>query len=226
MYGNKIIGPGRVGEFRGGIHKIFYNKNISSARPTIKLWETYGPYYVGTAAFSCPSGSLYAGTPSCSIDGRSSNVEKTYLWNNRYASTESGTGSSVNYEVACGGSPYPEASETGARALRENREYWLPETSFDGRTGVGCGALAKRPATCTTGVGYWATDQSCLEVSIKSVGPNPITPIKGTLYRCGPTNQWSAYYTPYKYPHPFRSNDPEPVDPETISAPKGFKLVN
>jgi len=34
------------------------------------------------------------------------------------------------------------------------------------------------------------------------VGKNPTTPISGTLYKCTATNTWTAYYTPYAYPHP------------------------
>ena len=85
-------------------------------------------------------------------------------------------------------------------AATENQDYYLqlPNTdesgSFSGAAGIGCGpttgtgcpanAIA-RPATCTTGVGYWnVTSQS--------------------FYVCTATNTWgtSAYYTPYTYPHP------------------------
>lgn len=69
--------------------------------------------------------------------------------------------------------------------------------------GVGCGTLAARPTTCTTGVGYWATNQDCSNIS-DYVGANPTTPISGTLYKCTATNIWEPYYTPYTYPHPLR----------------------
>ena len=69
---------------------------------------------------------------------------------------------------------------------------WL---GFDGTTGVGEGLLANRPATCTTGVGYWATDQG----SWNQIGED------GLFYRCTSTNTWAAYYTPYDYPHPLTS---------------------
>src|ERR1035437_5677291 len=61
---------------------------------------------------------------------------------------------------------------------------------FNGTHGVGSGLLSARPATCTAGpggntngVGYWETDHNQLDV-------------------CNPTNIWTAYYTPYTYPHP------------------------
>src|ERR1019366_4836093 len=34
-----------------------------------------------------------------------------------------------------------------------------PTSPFNGTSGVGFGTLANRPATCTPGVGYFATDQ-------------------------------------------------------------------
>jgi hypothetical protein len=84
--------------------------------------------------------------------------------------------------------------------LADNRDYYqqfgaLGESgTFNGTKGVGQGLLSARPATCTAGtdpqthggapgVGYWATDTN-------------------TLYVCNPTNTWTAYYTPYTYPHP------------------------
>lgn len=61
--------------------------------------------------------------------------------------------------------------------------------------GVGFGTLALRPTTCTTGVGYWATDQGAWNTSGNSFG-------QGVLYKCTATNTWTASYTPYMYPHP------------------------
>jgi len=76
--------------------------------------------------------------------------------------------------------------EDVTNTLAENTTYWNEQDSFDGTAGVGVGPLSSRPATCTAGVAYWATDTN-------------------TLYRAAATNAWSAYYTPYTYPHPLRS---------------------
>lgn len=92
---------------------------------------------------------------------------------------------------------------TSDTPLVANTDLWVQGASFDGSTGVGCGTLAARPATCTTGVGYWATSQSCSDLT-GLVGTSPTTPISGTLYKCTSTNTWTAYYTPYTYPHPLR----------------------
>jgi len=67
-------------------------------------------------------------------------------------------------------------------------------TSFNGTVGVGSGALASMPSSCTAGVAYWATDQGNWNQS-GSGG-------QGVLYKCTATNTWSQFYTPYTYPHP------------------------
>ena len=96
--------------------------------------------------------------------------------------------------------------ETSAVAnyIKPNRDYYWHTASFDGTSGMGCGTLANRPATCTTGVGYWATTQSCTTLT-GMVGTFPSTPISGILYMCGATG-WAdgTTYTPYTYPHPLR----------------------
>jgi hypothetical protein len=93
-----------------------------------------------------------------------------------------------------------------------NRDFWAQGDTFNGTSGVGCGTLASRPSTCTTGVGYWATNQSCSDLT-GLVGANPTTPISGTLYKCTATNTWTAYYTPYTYPHPLRYGGSSEVSP-------------
>jgi PKD repeat protein len=69
--------------------------------------------------------------------------------------------------------------------IAENVTFWNQKDDFNGTVGVGVGPLSSRPTTCTTGVGYWATDTK-------------------TLYRATATNTWTVYYTPYTYPHPLR----------------------
>lgn len=79
---------------------------------------------------------------------------------------------------------------------------------FDGTCGVGVGVIASRPATCTLGVAYWATDEGEWDSTNGATAD-------GRLYRCeyvnGPqydrlngsgATEWSLYYTPYDYPHP------------------------
>jgi hypothetical protein len=73
-----------------------------------------------------------------------------------------------------------------------DRDFYAYDASFDGTSGVGSGALAARPNSCTTGVGYWATDQG----NWNATGPS------GVLFICTATNVWTLTYTPYSYPHP------------------------
>lgn len=75
-----------------------------------------------------------------------------------------------------------------------NRDFFYEASAFNGTSGTGTGTLASRPATCTTGVAYWATDQGSWNLS-GSGG-------QGVLYVCTATNTWTLYYTPYTYPHP------------------------
>jgi len=69
-----------------------------------------------------------------------------------------------------------------------------PTSPFDGTSGTGHGTLANRPTTCTTSVGYWATDQGNWNQS-GSGG-------QGELFVCTAPNTWTLHYTPYSYPHP------------------------
>ena len=87
--------------------------------------------------------------------------------------------------------------------IKPNRDYYALNSSFTGTTGMGCGTLAARPATCTIGVGYWATHQSCSNLS-GLVGAGHTATISGTLYRCLATNTWTVHFQPYTYPHPLQ----------------------
>ena len=73
-----------------------------------------------------------------------------------------------------------------------------PTSPFNGTSGTGHGTLANRPTTCTTAVGYWATDQG----SWDTIPGGP----QGVLYICTATNTWTLSYTPYTYPNPLITN--------------------
>lgn len=105
----------------------------------------------------------------------------------------------------CSCSSAPFFATSPQNDLIANRDWYEPASPFTGATGTGTGTLASRPSTCTTGVGYWATDQGTWNVS----GSGP----QGQLYVCSATNTWSLYYTPYTYPHPLVGNNPTPPPP-------------
>ncbi len=107
-------------------------------------------------------------------------LEPIYAWNNK-----------LNGSLIPVGSVYP--------TLRENRDYYNQNDSFDGTNGVGVGVAADRPKTCTPGVAFWATDQGEWD----STHPGP----DGQLYVCTAPNTWTLYYKPFTYPHPLISGE-------------------
>ena len=115
-------------------------------------------------------------------------LDPVYAWNNTFTTSP---GFPVGSVVANGASP----------SVTQDQDYYSqfgnssPWAGFTGATGVGQGVIASRPATCTTGVAYWATDQGTW---------NNFDPTKeGVLYICTATNTWTLSYTPFTYPYPF-----------------------
>ena len=114
-----------------------------------------------------------------------------YFWRN----TEPGGETPVSRSCETAGNP--RCIRQNTYHLLGNRDYYAYSSSFNGTVGIGEGPLASRPATCTTGVAYWATDVG--EWNSRNPGPD------GQLYRCAAPNTWSLYYTPYQYPHPLQA---------------------
>ncbi len=114
------------------------------------------------------------------VSGQPQHVSSSYYWNNVH-------GSSGRVEVYVNGT-VNYGGDTGV-VPRENRDFWAQGSSFNGTAGIGVGTFSERPATCTKGVGYWATDEK-------------------VLYIATATNVWTRSYTPYTYPHPLRSSMP------------------
>lgn len=138
------------------------------------------------------------GCPSSTLE----NFKDTYYFQNRAGGSYAGSLFSLY-----------EGSDV-CNTITKNSTFWIDNgancTSSNCQTGTGCGTTL--PPLCTTGVGYWITSQSCSSLS-GMVGVNPSTPISGTLYKCTATNTWTAYYTPYTYPHPLRLDVPAPMPP-------------
>lgn len=123
-----------------------------------------------------------------------------YFWHNIRTDTGKDMGVSLN----CVG--------TGTACIRQetkhlvqNQDWFTAVTPFNGTVGVGEGPLSARPATCTTGVGYWATDQGNWNTSASNPHGVQANGADGVLYRCISANSWSVNYTPYTYPHPLQS---------------------
>jgi hypothetical protein len=81
-----------------------------------------------------------------------------------------------------------------------NREFYTTNgasCTSGGACTTGIGTGTSLPTTCTTGVGYWKTDEGNWD-SVQA-GTD------GVLYKCTSTNTWTLYYTPYTYPHPLQN---------------------
>ena len=131
-----------------------------------------------------------------------------YFWNNVKGTN---TPLSIVLDQACGVSNCFTAPGHNPIDIVQNRDWYTQNTSFNGTSGVGVGILANRPASCTTGVAYWAIDQGNWNQSGNGAG-------QGVLYQCSAPNTWTLYYIPYVYPHPLVSGTTSPPNITAFSA--------
>ena len=166
LYDNTINAENHTIEFvyhRGGMGLVYNNTIVSPSSAYIQMSEEIAD------SLNPPATNPTTGEPQ--------HVSNSYYWGNKISPN-------TNIPVGVGTTLY--YSSLGRNVPLANYDYWDYNASFNGTSGVGVGPLASRPATCTTGVGYWATDESI-------------------LYRATATNTWMVYYKPYTYPHPLRS---------------------
>lgn len=200
LYGNKITNSSSSGsgliQIRGGQGMVFNNDYLSTGTTETVITEE-------NADSNGP------GPATNDITGQTQHVSNTYIWGSRL----NDTGALFNIS---------ESNHVGDIPL-VNRDYFEAsswnESGGAVTAGVGCGTVSAMDAitTCSEGVGFWATDQSCSSVA-GMVGRNPATPLSGTLYVCDDSNNWVEFYTPLTYPHPLRSGIVGPPGgPDTVS---------
>jgi hypothetical protein len=171
-----------------GAHTVNVDGNAGSGTNTVAAYPSIGTG--GNPGWPCLD---QVGWHFDADGGAGYEKRPTYFWNN-----DDGMGSHPvvgNYESDYGNLQ---------NYMKCNRDYYLPNTSFNGAAtvgncstgGVGRGTFASRPSTCTVGVAYWATDAGG-NWKTDNASSND-----GALYACTSTDTWTLYYTPYQYPHP------------------------
>ncbi len=203
IYGNRVINYPSARRWlylRGGWNLTFDNTYEASSG---SAFFNYGHYGCDSCVYAGNMGGLSSPWPQ-------QGLQNTYLWSN--FTNGSLLTSITSAQENCTGAP-----------LVENTNWHISKGGvFDGTTGVGCGTLAQMNAitTCTQGVGFWVTDQSCSDVSpyVGSSITNPSrTNISGSLHKCGASNNWVLAYTPFQYPHPLRNAPGGDTTPPTIT---------
>lgn len=127
-------------------------------------------------------------------------LEPSYLWNNflKNGTTKiyDGTGNTGGLALIDFASDTCGSGQSSSDFIVENREWYKQNDTFDGTTGVGIGARASRPATCTTGTAWWVSDQGSAMTSTTT----GLT-VQGVLDICTGTNTWTNGSYQMSYPH-------------------------
>ena len=193
VYGNNITVTNNDGswiDLRGGQGIVYYNNmNTSSSDVKVYAMEEYNDNLEDYPTAS---------------DGQPQHVSESYMFTN-FRNNTTYINPTITTTVDYGG-------EIGI-VPQFNIDVWRQYGTYSGESGVGCGPLGSRPATCTEGTAYWATDQSCTNMTglvgastdVTGGTRTPTTYLTGILYICGSSNWTNATtYTPYTYPHPLR----------------------
>jgi hypothetical protein len=136
-------------------------------------------------------------------------LEPEYMWMNTLAKADEGyindMSSAYNRDI------YPDCGNAGSACAG----------AFNGTQGTGYGVLASRPSSCTAGPGgtYGASPTGSYGVAYWATDANSGN---GELYVCTSTNNWTAIYQPYTYPHPLAggtvTSNPTPPPPTGLTS--------
>lgn len=202
VYRNTVT-VGRAGSYffsqRGGKAVVF--DNVLDTGSQAKIGD-YGNF--NASPEGCDTN---VAVPIGLVDGQHQYPDTSYYFNNTSG------GSQLTTIIDYGRNRY-DGSDCAANAgipstydiPQVNTQYWLysAATGSPQTVGVRRGTKATMTAisTCTEGVGFWVTDEGSWNQS----GSGD----QGQLYRCGASNNWTLYYTPYTYPHPLRGEGTTP----------------
>ena len=180
----------------------YYDNMLSSPSSVNRLWNHRGSWgiffdntYTGPGTPN-PNVDQYNGGCTNQIVPPSTNYDPEV--NNTYVFNNVANGTTVMSMIA---------GLANACGISENADWWNYNSSFKGTTGIGRGLKSAIPATCTTGVAYWVTNEGSWNTTVSAN-------TSGQFYKCISTNNWQLYYTPYAYPNPLRT-----------AAPIGLKAV-
>jgi hypothetical protein len=181
----------------------------------------WGMFFDNTWTGSNPSVQLYGMSTPGSCPSQINPAPTTYnpLVNNTYFFNNFENGTLIGASMLASGDPTGctvtenNSASVGSLGATSQGGWWNEQTSFNGTVGVGRGTKASMPSTCTTGVGFWVTDEG-------SWNTNLAANTSGRFYKCTATNTWTLYYTPLTYPHPLRtgSQAAAPSPPTNLAA--------
>lgn len=139
--------------------------------------------------------------------------EPSYQWNNKICGTSGCvpvTPGMLGGVATDTGGVIGGLNNSATPHIRNNRDVHQHNAAFDGTAGVGVGPIASRPATCSVGAAYWATDEGDWNTTTEEPS--------GRLYKCTAPNTWTLYYEPFTYPHPLtvESSGGKPLAPRAL----------